>query len=232
MQTNALFVTGTDTEVGKSVACGALLQAFAARGFTTAGFKPVSAGCEWDGRQWVNQDAALLQRQASLSLPLSQINPYAFEAPIAPHIAATQQGIHIDLGRLDEAFTQIRASGAEQLVVEGAGGWRLPLGGGRFLSDWVKRQRLPVVLVVGMRLGCLNHALLTVEAIRRDGLTLAGWIANRCVPEQACYAENLATLKELMQAPLLGELPFCESPEEAPLGDRLDVTPLLEHRLT
>jgi len=228
MSTNAVFVTGTDTEVGKSVACGALLQAFAARGLTTAGFKPVSAGCQQIGGQWVNADAALLQRQATLSLPLSQINPYGFEAPIAPHIAAERQGVQIDFGRLDEAFARIRASGAQQLVVEGAGGWRLPLGSGRLLSDWVRQQRLPVVLVVGMRLGCLNHALLTAEAVRRDGLTLAGWIANRCVPAQACYAENLATLQQLLHAPLLGELPFCQAPEAAALGDHLDVAPLLE----
>lgn len=200
----AFFVTGTDTEVGKTAVCCALLQAARAAGLRTAAIKPVAAGCDERGR---NEDA--LQLQACMTEPMAydQVNPVALAEAIAPHLAAAHEGVNL---RVDALAAHCRAgmTGAADLVlVEGAGGWRVPLGPGETLADLAVALQLEVILVVGMRLGCINHALLTAEAIRHDGLPLAGWVANEPGERMACYEENLDTLQSLLPAPLLGEVP-------------------------
>lgn len=225
--TRSYFVTGTDTDVGKTQVARTLLQAFAARGIRCAGYKPVSVGCTPTPEGLRNLDALLLQQAASLPLPYERVNPYAFEPPIAPHIAAREVGESISLAGLSEGLREIEASGAELVIVEGAGGWCLPLDHQHLLSDWVAREDLSVILVVGARLGCLNHALLTVAAIRQQGLRIAGWVVNRVDPHMSRYEENLGTLKALLPAPFLGEIPFVEAVHEADLCGYLDVEPLL-----
>lgn len=225
--TRSYFITGTDTDVGKTLVARTLLHAFAAQGIVCAGYKPVSAGCTRTPEGLRNRDALLLQQAASLPLPYEKVNPYAFEPPIAPHIAAREAGESIPFAGLSAGLREIEASGADLVIVEGAGGWLLPLDHQHLLSDWVALERLPVILVVGARLGCLNHALLTVAAIRQQGLTLAGWVSNRVDPHMNRYPENLATLKALLPAPFLGEIPFVEAPHETDLRDCLDISPLL-----
>ncbi|MEQ9462308.1 MAG: dethiobiotin synthase [Haliea sp.] len=199
------FVTGTDTEVGKTAVSCALLHAARARGLTTAAVKPVAAGCDADGH---NEDALALQAAMTLELPYAQVNPVALQPAIAPHIAAAQAGRSLSADRLAGLCRGVMHSGADLVLVEGAGGWRVPLGPRETLADVAVGLGVDVILVVAMRLGCINHALLTAEAIRADGLRLAGWVANQPGAAMACHAENLDTLQRLLPAPLLGELPF------------------------
>ena len=198
------FITGTDTEVGKTAISCALLAAAAARGLRTAAVKPVAAGCDSDGR---NEDALQLLAVMTEQLDYEQVNPVALAEPIAPHIAAEREGRRLQAGRLAGLCRGVMLGGAELVLVEGAGGWRVPLGPRETLADLAVQLQAEVVLVVGMRLGCINHALLTAEAIRRDGLTLAGWVANEPGERMACYEENLDTLRAMLPAPLLGEVP-------------------------
>lgn len=221
------FITGTDTDVGKTLVARTLLLALAARGIRCAGYKPVSAGCPRTPEGLRNLDALLLQQAGTVALPYEQVNPYAFEPPIAPHIAARERGVSIPFEGLSAGLREIEGAGADLVIVEGAGGWFLPLDHQRLLSEWVAQERLPVILVVGARLGCLNHALLTVSAIRQQGLTLAGWVINRVDPHMSRYEENLDTLKAMLPAPFLGELPFVDAVNEVDLHHCLDVSPLL-----
>lgn len=199
------FVTGTDTEVGKTAVSCALLHAAAAAGLSTAAVKPVAAGCDADGH---NDDALALQAAMSLALPYAQVNPVALEPAIAPHIAAAQAGRSLGAEQLAGLCRDVMHSGADLVLVEGAGGWRVPLGPRETLADVAISLGVDVIMVVAMRLGCINHALLTAEAIRADGLRLAGWVANQPGPPMACHAENLDTLLRLLPAPLLGEVPL------------------------
>ncbi len=215
------FVTGTDTEVGKTYATCQLLRAAAAAGLAAVGVKPISAGCEWREGEWQNEDALALQAASSIALPLSTINPIALEPPIAPHIAAAQAGVTLDFTTLDRGLVPVMAQRPELVLIEGAGGWRLPINANDYLSDWVKRQGLPVIVVVGMRLGCLNHAMLTVEAVQRDGLTLAGWVANDIDPAMPYRAENIATLTERINAPLLTHIRHNQPADSAALAAQL-----------
>ncbi|MCU7555255.1 dethiobiotin synthase [Alteromonas sp. ASW11-19] len=214
----AYFVTGTDTDVGKTYVSSLLLQAAAQLGKRSAGYKPVSAGCDVIDGELVNDDAVQLQRAGSLALPLSTVNPIAFTPPVAPHIAAEEAGTVISTATIESGLQHIARQTPDLLIMEGAGGWRLPIGDGRYLSDVVAALKLPVIIVVGMRLGCLNHALLTAEAVQRDGLTITGWIANQVQPDMARYAQNLATLEQLMPAPLLAEVPYQGAPDEAAMA--------------
>lgn len=201
-----LFVTGTDTGVGKTVVACALIRGFVAQGLRVAGMKPVAAGDivdTPDGR--MNDDVARLRAACNVDAPLEEINPYCFDAPIAPHIAAAGEGRSIDLDVIMQRYTALAAR-ADVVVVEGAGGFLVPLNEREDFSDLARRLDLPVVLVVGMRLGCLNHALLTQEAIRARGLSIAGWVANRIDPGMAAAPENDATLVQRIGAPLIGSL--------------------------
>ncbi len=200
----AFFVTGTDTEVGKTFAACALLHAAAARGLTTLAMKPVAAGFDADGR---NEDVERLVAASTIEAPRELVNPFGFAAAVAPHIAAAQEGRAIEPGTILDAYRQL-APRADFLLVEGVGGFRVPLAAGFDTADLAVALGLPVILVVGLRLGCLNHALLTAEAIRARGLALAGWIANSIDPAMPFRDENIATLRQALPAPLLGTLPW------------------------
>lgn len=201
----AYFVTGTDTGVGKTHAACALIHALRAGGRSVCGYKPVASGCEASPEGWRNADALALLEASGGGEPYAAINPYAFEPPIAPHLAAARAGVRIDTGVLDAGYRALQAR-HDTVVIEGAGGWLVPLDEQKLFADWVAAQRWPVILVVGLRLGCINHALLSVEAIARR-TRLAGWIANRLPPLQAEWQDNLETLRRHIPAPLLGCLP-------------------------
>ncbi len=202
--TQAWFVTGTDTEIGKTFVSCALLHAARARGLTAVGMKPVAAGVDGNGR---NEDVEALCAASSIQLAREAINPYLFQPPIAPHIAAAEAGVVIE-GKIIRNCFETLAEAADVVIVEGVGGFRVPLGPGFDAADLAVELALPVILVVGMRLGCINHALLTAEAIERRGLTLAGWVANQIQPDMARLEENIAALGERIAAPLLGRVPY------------------------
>lgn len=203
----AYFVTGTDTEVGKTYISSALVRFFTNQGLRAVGMKPVASGCElsehgiWAG-QMVNDDVLALYEAGNVKPALEIINPYHFRPAIAPHIAAAQVGVKIDLDLIQRHY-QTLAEMADVVVVEGAGGFLVPLGDAQSLADLAVQLQLPIILVVGMRLGCINHALLTVEAIKARGLKLAGWVANQIDPDMRMYEENLATLRQHIDAPCL-----------------------------
>lgn len=200
------FVTGTDTGVGKTRSAAALCRAFAARSHSVAAMKPVASGCVRTAEGLRNEDALVLQAAMTVRAPYEEINPYAFEPAIAPHVAAAQSGIAIDFTRLDRAFERL-ALQAEILIVEGAGGWLVPLDAQRTLAELAQRWSLDVILVVGLRLGCINHALLTEESIAQRQLKLAGWICNRVDPQMTAAQASSDTLRARLAAPCLGELP-------------------------
>lgn len=205
------FITGTDTDVGKTVASKALVTAFAASGCRVAGHKPISAGCDLVsvGTNEValrNEDAQLLMAQANVELPYDVVNPFAFKEPIAPHIAALRTGHEISASGLLDNYSDLTRYGLDVLISEGAGGWMLPINEHQILPDVVQQLDIDIILVVGMRLGCLNHALLTQQAIASSGLKLAGWIAN-APDKQPYFEENLKTLTARITAPLLGVIP-------------------------
>lgn len=210
-------MTGTDTGVGKTVASVALLRGAVARGLRAVGMKPVAAGIAPGALH--NDDVIALARAGNVDAPAGERNPYAFREPIAPHLAAAHEGVHIDLGAIVSAYDQICAR-ADFVVVEGAGGALVPLGAREDMLDIPRVLRLPVILVVGLRLGCLNHALASALAIRARGLCLAGWIATRIDPAMACAEENLACLDAALPAPRLADLRSADPPP-------LDPGPLL-----
>ncbi|MFV8818995.1 dethiobiotin synthase [Haliea sp. E17] len=220
----AYFVTGTDTEVGKTAVACALLAAARARGCSTAAVKPVAAGCDAQGR---NDDALALMAQVSIDLDYQQVNPVALAPPIAPHIAAAQAGRLLRCGQLAGLCRGVLSERADLTLVEGAGGWRVPISPRETLADLAVDLNLGVILVVGMRLGCINHALLTAEAIMRDGLKIAGWVANQPGEQMACHSENVATLRALLPAPCLGELPRFSPWNAQVAAQYLDIDPLL-----
>ncbi len=198
------FVTGTDTGVGKTLISCALLHGLAAQGKRVAGMKPVAAGCDDDGQ---NEDVLQLRAAGNVAVDHGQINPYCFAPAIAPHLAAQLAGASIDVGHILASYSAL-AGQAEVLIVEGVGGFLVPLNDGQDGGELARQLGLPVILVVGMRLGCLNHALLTVEAIEQRGLTLAGWVANIVDPGMAMIEQNIAALQQRIAAPLLGTVPY------------------------
>lgn len=209
------FVTGTDTGVGKTLVSAALLRAAGARGWRSIGLKPVAAGAVLrDGRP-VNDDALLLQASASVALDYAHVNPVLLKKAIAPHLAAAEEGVQIDAAALAAHCHDIARLEHDLLLVEGAGGWLVPLNDRETLADLACTLGWPVILVVGMRLGCLNHALLSAAAIRAGGLTLAGWVANTLDPAMDALDANIAALDERLGAPRLGLLPW--------LGDEVDI---------
>ena len=205
----AWFVTGTDTEIGKTHACCALLHALRLRGFQAVGMKPVAAGTDATGR---NDDVERLLAASTVLVKREEANPYLFAQPIAPHVAAADAGVKIDLDTILTSYRQL-ASRAEAVVVEGVGGFCVPLDEQVDTGDLAVALNLPVIMVVGLRLGCINHALLTAEAIAARGLSLAGWIGNCIDPEMARRQETVDTLTRRLRAPLLGVLPYGDPPE-------------------
>ena len=211
-----LFITGTDTDVGKTVVACGFLAAANQQGLRTAAIKPVAAGCEVTEQGMTNTDALQLQAAASHKLPYQQINPIALEPAIAPHIAAAEAGVRLSASRLVGYCRGVSLMPVDMVVIEGAGGWRVPINSRETLADVARELNCAVVVVVGMRLGCLNHALLTMEAIRRDGLQIAGWVANILDPEMPRLQENIDTLMQCINEPCLGTVPRLDdlSPEK------------------
>ena len=205
--TQAFFVTGTDTEIGKTTVAAGLLHAAKLAGLSTAAAKPVASGCVLTADGLRNDDALALLGECTVALRYEEVNPLAFEPAIAPHLAAREVGVLLDVAALQGPVQAILDKRADFTLIEGAGGWRVPLAGQATLSDVAIALQLPVILVVGVRLGCINQALLTAEAILRDGLPLAGWVANLVDPQISRLEDNLATLAERLPAPCLGYLP-------------------------
>lgn len=224
--TERYFVTGTDTEVGKTVASSALLQAANRAGYRTAGYKPVASGSEMTNEGLRNTDALALQRNSSVALSYTEVNPYTFEEPTSPHIVSEDEGRAIEAHVLSAGLHALSQK-AEWVLVEGAGGWYTPLSSTYTFADWVQAERLPVILVVGVKLGCINHAVLTAQAIQQAGLTLAGWVANDVIAPGKRHAVYMATLTRMLPAPLLGEIPYLtQGPERAEPGQYLSLTAL------
>jgi dethiobiotin synthetase len=214
------FVTGTDTGVGKTGVALGLMYKLQAQGCTVAGMKPVASGCVATADGLRNNDARRLQQQSSLQLDYSQVNPYAFEPPIAPHLAAAQAGVRIETSSIIDACMHI-ATQVDYVIVEGIGGWLVPLNEQQTLADLARGLQLPVILVVGIRIGCLNHAQLTVESVVHHGVHLAGWVANCLLPVDITTEANIAALETRIQAPLLGILPWVVMPDASTFASHL-----------
>ncbi len=226
MSARGFFITGTDTDVGKTWVAAGLLAALSAQGHVTAAMKPIACGC-WDTPDGLrNDDAVLLMRHASLALPYAQVNPYAFAEPLAPHIAAARAGREIEIAPLKTIFDAIH-SRADYVIVEGVGGWQVPLNKRETTVDLALALDLPVILVVGMRLGCLNHALLSYDSIMGHGLTLAGWVANAIDPEFSELDENIQALCDRIMAPLLGIVPNLSDFDADRIARLLDIKSLV-----
>ncbi|WP_375753478.1 dethiobiotin synthase [Vibrio sp. HN007] len=223
----AFFIAGTDTEVGKTVVSKAILQALGARGLETIGYKPVAAGCKETEEGMRNSDALHLQDASTMKVPYEDVNPYALAKPCSPHIAAREENVTVEYSVLSEKLAHHKEC-ADVVLVEGAGGWRVPVSDTDCLSTWVKQEKLPVVLVVGIKLGCLSHAMLSVEAIQNDGLEIVGWAANRINPGTEHYADIIKMLEEKIPAPKLGEIPYVPSVKRRDIGKYMDVSPIIE----
>jgi dethiobiotin synthetase len=222
----ALYVTGTDTGIGKTLASCALLHALRGRGLRAAGMKPVASGCERIDGQWRNADALALQAAGEPGMAYADINPFALEHPLAPELAARDAGVEVDLPPILAAHARI-ADRVDALVVEGVGGWAAPLSASLMQADLVRALRLPVVLVVGLRLGCINHALLSTRAIAADGARLAGWIGSHVDPAMERVADNIAMLRARMPAPCWGVLPHAPGADPASLAQHLRIPALV-----
>lgn len=202
----AFFIAGTDTGVGKTLITSALVHRYAQAGLRSVGMKPVAAGCEWQDGHLLSEDVAQLVAASNVAVDLDLINPYAFAPPIAPHIAAEKAGVSIELPVIRRAYDTLQAE-VDSVMVEGVGGFCVPLGADIDTADLAQALGLPVLLVVGMRLGCINHALLTLQAIQARGLRLSGWVANCIDPEMAALDDNIAALRQRLPAPCLGIVP-------------------------
>ncbi|MBM5570768.1 MULTISPECIES: dethiobiotin synthase [Deefgea] len=203
------FITGTDTDIGKTVASAQLIRGFAQMGYKTIGMKPVASGCERSNDILLNVDVASHCRASNISAPLDLINPYRFVPAISPHLAARDANVEIHISHLVDCAEQL-SNLAEVVIIEGAGGWYAPISDQNTIADLATALAAPVIMVVGMRLGCLNHAQLTIDAIEQRGLIVAGWIANCIDPAFDRYEDNLAYLKKHISAPLLAELAYDE----------------------
>ena len=203
------FVTGTDTGCGKTAITLGLMHLLQTKGYSVVGMKPIASGADLTSAGLKNDDALQIQRQASQLIEYNLINPYVFAPPIAPHLAAEQEGVTIELEEIALNFNKLIVQ-ADCIMVEGVGGWQVPLGPDQTISDLAVRLGLPVILVVGFRLGCLNQALLTVASIQQTGIRLAGWVANMVDPDMLQPEANLESLKRRIEAPFLGFVPHLE----------------------
>ncbi|UTA55147.1 dethiobiotin synthase [Lysobacter soli] len=218
--TRGWFVTGTDTGIGKSLASATLLHTLRAGGQRAVGMKPLASGCESTPEGWRNEDALALQAASDPRPAYDDVNPFALPNPLAPELAAADAGIRVTLAPIVSAFRRL-SSQADAVVVEGVGGWAAPLSADLDQVDLVRTLDLPVVMVVGLRLGCINHARLTARAIEHDGLRLAGWIANDIDPAMARADDNFELLKQRLPVKCWGRLPFREMPDPAQLWSLL-----------
>ncbi|MBZ0096660.1 MAG: dethiobiotin synthase [Sulfuricella sp.] len=218
----AYFITGTDTGVGKTLVACALLQAFVKQGNQAVGMKPVAAGCVETPAGLCCEDVENLRAAGNVAAPQVWVNPYALISPVAPHIAAEQGGVEVSLEKIGRSFRQLREM-ADVTVVEGVGGFVVPLNACQDTADMAEMLGLPVILVVGMRLGCINHALLTAQAIRHKGLRLVAWVANRIDPDMSAFDENLHALETRLAAPLLGVIPYQAEASPAVVSGLMDL---------
>ncbi len=214
------FITGTDTGVGKTLISCALLHGFAAQGKRAAGFKPVAAGCDEDDH---NEDAKALRAASTMQLAYGQVNPYCFPRPIAPHLAARHVGVRIEMQRILTTYEELDCQ-ADEVIVEGAGGFLVPLNEERSFADLARELDIPVILVVGMRLGCINHALLTDLALAQHQVACAGWVANVLDADMPALQENIDALRERLAAPLLGVVPYMAQPDAVLAAQHLDLS--------
>lgn len=208
----AYFITGTDTDVGKTYIASALVRHFVEQGLQTIGMKPVAAGAEMVNGRLLNSDVAELIKAGNVDADLASINPYVFAPAIAPHIAAEQVGVKISLDNIHQAFDRLQSQ-AEVIIIEGAGGFRVPINRQETMADLAIKLNIPIILIVGVRLGCINHALMTAGSIRAAGLTLAGWVANRIHPDMPFIEENIATLKAMIKAPCIADVSWGKDPQ-------------------
>jgi len=206
-----IFIAGTDTGIGKTHITCALLRSLNNSGYTTLASKPIASGCEMFNNQLRNDDALKLQCAASIAIDYNQVNPACFESAIAPHIAAQQQHINIQADFFEKHLEKLRPYQADYHLIEGAGGWHTPINKHETYGDLVAKQRLGVILVVGIKLGCINHCLLTVDAISRSPANLIGWIANCIDPEMLCISENILSIQQRINVPLLTTLSYSQT---------------------
>lgn len=223
----SLYVTGTDTGIGKTLASCALLHALRGHGLRAAGMKPVASGCERIDGEWKNADALALIEAGGMHADYADVNPLALEHPLAPELAARDAGIEVALRPILDAHARL-ARQADALVVEGVGGWAAPLSASLMQADLVRALRLPVLLVVGLRLGCLNHALLSARAIAADGAHLAGWIVSHVDPAMERVEDNIAMLRERLPAPCWGVLPHVADGDPSAMAKHLRIPVLAE----
>jgi len=222
MSRQRFFITGTDTDVGKTICTAALLHKAKLASKSTLGLKPLAAGCEETEQGLRNSDALALMAQSTEQLPYDQVNPVALKEAIAPHIAAERLNKPLSAARLVGYLRGVlMINRADFICIEGAGGWRVPLNAKETLAEVPKDLKLPVIVVVGMKLGCINHAMLTMEAIHRDGLNVVGWIANRIDNDMDAYQENLDSLKKQIRVPCLGEVPYLTDPSVEAVAQHL-----------
>ena len=221
------FITATDTDAGKTWVTLGLMAGLRKRGAVVTGMKPVASGCDVTENGLRNKDACLLMEQADVCHDYALVNPYAFIPPVAPHIAARQAGVRIRMERIRSAFQRLRSS-SDCTLVEGIGGWRVPLNESETLVDLVRALALPVILIVGMRLGCINHALLSVEAILADDVELRGWVANRIDPGYEHAEDTISTLIHKIPAPLLGQVPYLEKLDADAMAAHLNTGMLVQ----
>ena len=207
MQKNktAYFITGTDTDVGKTYIASALVRYFVQQGQTAVGMKPIAAGCEKINGELRNADVNALLAASNIVARLEDVNPYTFEPAIAPHNAAEQVGATVSLNKIKHAFDALQSQ-ADVVIVEGAGGFRVPINREQTMADLAVQLNLPVIMVVGVRLGCINHALMTAGSIKAAGLDLVGWVANRIEPDMPALEENVQTLKAMIKAPCIADV--------------------------
>ena len=221
-----IFITGTDTDVGKTATALGIISALQQKGLTVAAFKPVSAGCAQTENGLRNDDALQLMQQASVELPYDIINPYAFEPAIAPHIAAAEKNIEMSIDTIVQAYEKIAAE-VDVVIVEGAGGWLVPFNKTQSMADIACALELDVIQVIGLKLGCLNHALLTSESITAHGLTQTGWVANQCAGNMPYQKENMHSLQHRLPDTFLGMLPHLPQIEPDKVAQHLTVDALL-----
>jgi dethiobiotin synthetase len=218
-----IFITGTDTGVGKTRFTLALMERLKKQGSSVSGMKPIASGANLNNGKLINEDASLIMQQCSEPTDYELINPVVFKLPVAPHIAASQKKETIDLDKITACYKQL-VSNCENVVVEGIGGWRVPVSNELSMVDLVRDLGLPVVLVVGLRLGCINHAILTAEAIRADGLDLKGWVSNKLDKDYLCAEETIVTLKESLACPYIANLPYTSGFEPNKTLSKIDLS--------
>lgn len=214
----SIFITATDTEVGKTTIASGIISGLinqATTNLTVAGFKPIAAGCELIDGELKNEDALSLIQAANTQFSYQKVNPFALKSAIAPHIAAQQEGVNINIEQLDWHYQQWQQTALDYLIVEGAGGWQLPLNETEYLSEWVVKQNMPIVLVVGLKLGCINHALLTAMVITQMGGNVIGWVANHVDYNMQCQTENVKALTHRLNVPCLGSVPYLANSQSA-----------------